>query len=76
MATPLFDKNSPDQLTKQRAICMERDCQSKKMYELLKACEKRVTSKTYTAETCSQEVIDLLEALDHCVGDKAFKEFK
>ncbi|XP_013142118.1 PREDICTED: uncharacterized protein LOC106106125 [Papilio polytes] len=72
---PLFDSNSTDQLTKERGICLQYDCAVKKLYEVFAQCEKRVKSKEYTAETCEEEIIDLMEELDQCVDDKAFKNF-
>ncbi|XP_045780546.1 cytochrome b-c1 complex subunit 6, mitochondrial-like isoform X2 [Maniola jurtina] len=67
-----FDKDSPDPLVMERGKCLEKNSKVQKMAGVLQACEQRVTSKSYTAETCSQEVVDLMEALDHCVGSKAF----
>ncbi|XP_034837314.1 cytochrome b-c1 complex subunit 6, mitochondrial-like isoform X2 [Maniola hyperantus] len=67
-----FDKDSPDPLTMERGKCLERNSKVQKMADVLHACEQRVTSKSYTAESCSQEVVDLMEALDHCVGSRAF----
>ncbi|CAG4973760.1 unnamed protein product [Colias eurytheme] len=73
---PNYDENSPDQLTKARGICMQKDHHVKKILITLKSCEDRIASKSYTAETCHQETMDLMEALDHCVGDSAFLRIK
>ncbi|XP_052744912.1 cytochrome b-c1 complex subunit 6, mitochondrial-like [Bicyclus anynana] len=70
-----FNQDSPDNLVKQRWKCLQNNEKVKKMQGLLKSCDARVKSKSYTAETCSQEVIDLMEALDHCVGNSAFRNF-
>ncbi|CAH4035287.1 cytochrome b-c1 complex subunit 6, mitochondrial-like [Pieris brassicae] len=70
---PDYDPTSDDQLTKERGMCVEGDHHVKKAVEILEKCENRVKSKAYTAETCHQEAMDFMEALDHCVGEKAFK---
>ncbi|XP_028028092.1 uncharacterized protein LOC114241464 [Bombyx mandarina] len=54
---------------------MEKNCDVRRVFMTLKECQKRIKSKTYTAETCHQETVDLIEAIDHCVGDKAFIKF-
>ncbi|XP_068625666.1 cytochrome b-c1 complex subunit 6, mitochondrial-like [Battus philenor] len=71
----MFDPNSADQLTKERGDCLQYDCGIKKIYEQFQRCENRVKGKSYTAETCEEELIDLMVALDHCVAEKAFKKF-
>ncbi|XP_039760863.1 cytochrome b-c1 complex subunit 6, mitochondrial-like [Pararge aegeria] len=70
-----FDKDSADPLAQERGKCLEKSEKVQKLVGVLHACEQRVQSKSYTAETCSQEVVDLLQALDHCVGPKAFASF-
>ncbi|CAG5014120.1 unnamed protein product [Parnassius apollo] len=71
----MFDPNSGDQIIKERGICLQEDCNAKRMYEVFKECESRVKGKPYTAETCEEEIVDLMEALDRCVGHKAFNKF-
>ncbi|XP_060806922.1 uncharacterized protein LOC106133037 isoform X2 [Amyelois transitella] len=66
---------SDDQLTKERGICMETNCDVRKYFNVLRECQKRLEKKPYTAETCHQETVDLIEAIDHCVADKAFVKF-
>ncbi|KAG6451235.1 uncharacterized protein LOC115444262 [Manduca sexta] len=75
MSSDMYNPKAVDQLTKQRGICMSKDCDVRKVYILLRDCQHRVKSKPYTAETCHQETVDLLEALDRCVADKAFVKF-
>ncbi|XP_014364596.2 uncharacterized protein LOC106715757 [Papilio machaon] len=72
---PMFDPNSADPLTKERGICLQYDCAVKRLYEVFTQCEKRVKSKDYTAETCEEEIIDLMEGIDNCVEDRAFNKF-
>ncbi|XP_072934193.1 cytochrome b-c1 complex subunit 6, mitochondrial-like [Epargyreus clarus] len=63
-----------DPLARERGICLEKDCKVKKFYKVLQTCQDRVQSRSQTAETCHQEVMDLMGAVDHCVGAKAFKD--
>ena len=35
--------------------------------EILDECNDRVNSKNNTSETCHQEMVDYVNALDHCV---------
>ncbi|KAJ8709777.1 hypothetical protein PYW08_009781 [Mythimna loreyi] len=72
----LFDPNSPDPINRERAKCLE-DCKVEPIYTLWKACDRRVTKKLlYTAETCHEETIDLMEALDKCVRDTGFLQLE
>ncbi|CAH2059238.1 unnamed protein product, partial [Iphiclides podalirius] len=50
------------------------NCEVRRAYEVFQRCEERVKGKSYTAETCEEEIIDLMESLDHCVADKAFEK--
>ncbi|KAI5645584.1 ubiquinol-cytochrome C reductase hinge protein domain-containing protein [Phthorimaea operculella] len=69
----MFDSESNDQLTKERGRCLEKSCDVRKYFLELRECTKRVRRKIkYTAETCHQETVDLMESLDRCVHDKAF----
>ncbi|CAG9118897.1 unnamed protein product [Plutella xylostella] len=72
----MFDPDSEDQLEKERAVCLEKDCHVHKFFLKLQECEKRVKSRTNTAETCAEETSDLMEAVDHCVGATAFKQLQ
>lgn len=36
-------------------------------------CEERVSSKSNTAETCAQELLDFLHCRDHCVSIPIYK---
>ncbi|XP_003746995.1 cytochrome b-c1 complex subunit 6, mitochondrial [Galendromus occidentalis] len=40
------------------------------------ACETRVRSRKKTAETCSEELIDFIQCVDHCVAPELFKHLK
>jgi len=44
--------------------------------EKYQACNDRVNSRKETAETCSEELFDLLHAIDHCVTEKLFSRLK
>ncbi|XP_026729857.1 uncharacterized protein LOC113495362 [Trichoplusia ni] len=69
----MFDPESKDPLTSQRGICLEKDCSVRVFFLALRECTQRVTAKKkFTKETCEPEVIELMEALDKCVADKAF----
>ncbi|XP_029309529.1 cytochrome b-c1 complex subunit 6, mitochondrial-like [Cottoperca gobio] len=44
--------------------------------ERLETCETRVTSRSKTAEECTEELFDFLHARDHCVAHKLFHNVK
>ncbi|MBN3275148.1 QCR6 protein, partial [Polyodon spathula] len=44
--------------------------------EKLETCEARVSSRSNTAEECTEELFDFLHARDHCVAHKAFNMIK
>lgn len=44
-----------------------------KKYE---ACNERVSSKSRTAETCTEELFDYLHELDHCVAHSLWGKLK
>ncbi|CAG9770795.1 unnamed protein product [Ceutorhynchus assimilis] len=44
--------------------------------EKYQACNDRVNSRSQTAETCVEELFDLLHAVDHCVTKDLFKRLK
>ncbi|RVE44052.1 hypothetical protein evm_011289 [Chilo suppressalis] len=75
MSHDMFDPHSKDQLEKERGICMEGNCSVRKYFVELKECQERIKKKPYTAENCHQETVDLIEAIDVCVADKAFVKF-
>ncbi|CAB3227740.1 unnamed protein product [Arctia plantaginis] len=72
----MFDKESTDQLTRERGICLATDCNVRKYFLELRECTRRVTKKPFTAETCHQETVDLIEALDKCISNKAFMKIR
>lgn len=47
-----------------------------KFQRVLDECNDRVTSKTSTTETCTQELFDFLHCRDHCVAKSIFKKLK
>ncbi|XP_029284661.1 cytochrome b-c1 complex subunit 6, mitochondrial [Cottoperca gobio] len=44
--------------------------------ERLETCETRVSSRSKTAEDCTEELFDFLHARDHCVSHKLFHSVK
>ncbi|XP_073963572.1 cytochrome b-c1 complex subunit 6, mitochondrial-like [Choristoneura fumiferana] len=72
----MWDMNSDDPLIRARGICMFKNCDVRKIIKELQDCQTRVANKPYTAETCQQELTDLVMAVDHCVGHKAFGALK
>ncbi|GJQ78095.1 hypothetical protein Trydic_g2433 [Trypoxylus dichotomus] len=48
----------------------------KHLAEKYEACNQRVSSKSQTTENCSEELFDLLHAVDHCVTKDLFKRLK
>ena len=38
-----------------------------RLAQVLEECNERVKSRSNTDETCHQEVIDFMHAVDHCV---------
>lgn len=47
--------------------CSERQ-ECVKLKEIFDDCEERVQSRSNTTETCSQELLDFLHCVDHCVS--------
>ncbi|XP_041475477.1 cytochrome b-c1 complex subunit 6, mitochondrial-like [Lytechinus variegatus] len=39
-------------------------------------CTDRVSSKSNTEETCTEEFFDFLHCVDHCVAPQTFKHYK
>ncbi|KAI6184346.1 Cytochrome b-c1 complex subunit 6 [Aphelenchoides bicaudatus] len=62
-----------DQLTYFREKCAGH---VSKFKEVLDECNDRVNSRSNTEETCNQEMIDYIHALDHCAMPKAFAALK
>ncbi|XP_033637101.1 cytochrome b-c1 complex subunit 6, mitochondrial-like [Asterias rubens] len=44
--------------------------------EELAVCTDRVSSRSKTEETCTQELFDFIHCVDHCSADKIFKNVK
>lgn len=53
-----------------RAECTTAHCLALK--SKLDACNERVNSKSATAESCFEEVVDFMECVDHCVAPQLF----
>ncbi|CAG9860927.1 unnamed protein product [Phyllotreta striolata] len=49
---------------------------AQKLAEKYQTCNERVLSRTQTAETCTEELFDLLHAIDHCVTKDLFSKLK
>ncbi|XP_038649969.1 cytochrome b-c1 complex subunit 6, mitochondrial [Scyliorhinus canicula] len=47
-----------------------------KLREILDTCTERVSSRSQTEETCTEELFDFLHARDHCVAEKIFSKLK
>ncbi|XP_053617256.1 cytochrome b-c1 complex subunit 6, mitochondrial-like [Plodia interpunctella] len=56
------------------ACAQKQDAQAQ--WGVYQECNDRVNSRSNTAETCEQELIDYLYVLDHCVGKEIFKKLK
>jgi ubiquinol-cytochrome c reductase subunit 6 len=57
-----------------REECTEKKCTA---YESkLKECNDRVNSRSKTAESCMEEVIDFMHCVDHCVAKTLFSKLK
>lgn len=63
-----------DPLPALREECTAHHCQ--KLKDELEKCNERVRSKSKTAETCHQEMVDLIQCVDHCAMPKLFKKLK
>ena len=63
-----------DQQVVLREECSKHHCQG---YEdKLKTCNDRVNSRSQTAETCMEEIIDLMHCVDHCASKTLFSKLK
>jgi len=47
------------------------DAHCEKFKDELQRCTDRVNSRKETKETCSQELMDFMECVDHCVSPAA-----
>ncbi|XP_014208878.1 cytochrome b-c1 complex subunit 6, mitochondrial [Copidosoma floridanum] len=47
-----------------------------KFKEVLDTCNDRVNSRSQTAETCVEEVIDFMSCIDHCAAKTLFHHLK
>ena len=46
------------------------------LYNKYQTCNDRVNSRTKTAETCMEELIDYVSELDHCVAHSLWPKLK
>ncbi|XP_063992515.1 cytochrome b-c1 complex subunit 6, mitochondrial-like [Diachasmimorpha longicaudata] len=46
------------------------------LQERLTTCNDRVNSRTNTAETCLEEIIDYVSCVDHCASKTLFSKLK
>jgi len=54
-----------------KASCTGTD-KCSKLKAVLDECTDRVNSKSNTSESCYEEVIDLIQCVDHCLMDRNF----
>ncbi|XP_048394583.1 cytochrome b-c1 complex subunit 6, mitochondrial isoform X2 [Stegostoma tigrinum] len=47
-----------------------------KLREILDSCTERVSSRSQTEETCTEELFDFLHARDHCVAENILSKLK
>ncbi|XP_078074851.1 cytochrome b-c1 complex subunit 6, mitochondrial [Mustelus asterias] len=64
-----------DPLTNIREQCEQLET-CVKLREILDTCTERVSSRSQTAETCTEELFDFLHARDHCVSENIFSKLK
>lgn len=63
-----------DPQTVLREECKDKHCLG---YEKrLNECNDRVNSRSQTAETCMEEIIDLMHCVDHCASKTLFSKLK
>ena len=59
---------------------LRESCQAKKecceLMGKLNSCNERVRSKTKTAETCVEEMIDWMHCVDHCVSKLLIEQWE
>nr|XP_032526629.1 cytochrome b-c1 complex subunit 6, mitochondrial isoform X1 [Danaus plexippus plexippus] len=70
----------PQQALRQQCKRNEDECSQKQeaqsFWTKYQECNNRVNSKSNTAETCEEELIDYVHALDKCVNKDLFKRLK
>lgn len=57
-----------------REECNAHHCE--KYQTKLTTCNARVNSRSNTAETCYEELLDLMHCIDHCASQKLFTKLK
>ena len=57
-----------------REKCRSSKCDKYKVK--LDTCNDRVNSRTQTAETCYEELLDLFHCVDHCAAKELFQKLK
>ncbi|XP_043462098.1 cytochrome b-c1 complex subunit 6, mitochondrial [Leptopilina heterotoma] len=68
-----------DELVDPQKVLRETCGQQKKCIELqnrLNTCNDRVNSRKNTEETCLEEIVDLVQCVDHCVAKTLFSKLK
>ncbi|XP_052775987.1 cytochrome b-c1 complex subunit 6, mitochondrial-like [Mya arenaria] len=50
--------------------------QAQRVQQILETCTERVNSRSNTAETCHEELIDYLQIVDSCVSKTLFHKLK
>ena len=71
------EEEAPELVDPQETIreeCKEHHCE--KYVAKLESCNDRVNSRTKTAETCFEELLDLFHCVDHCASQKLFAQLK
>ncbi|XP_049879207.1 cytochrome b-c1 complex subunit 6, mitochondrial [Pectinophora gossypiella] len=64
-----------DPQTELRESCAQKpECQ--RFWDKYQECNARVSSRSQTAETCEEELIDYVQVLDKCVNKDLFKRLK
>jgi ubiquinol-cytochrome c reductase subunit 6 len=56
--------------------CSATDKHTVQLKARLEECNNRVSGKSQTSETCTEELFDYLHALDHCVSQRLFSQLK
>ena len=64
-----------DPMTTRREKC-SLDPKILKLKQRLEECNKRVSSRKKTEETCFEEIIDYVSAVDHCAHHGLFDKLK
>ncbi|CAH1168797.1 unnamed protein product [Phyllotreta striolata] len=65
----------PDPLDLLKDECKKK-AHIKRLEEIYQTCNDRVNTKGCTAETCVEELFDLLRAIDKCIKNKVFQVLK